>query len=195
MLRGIRPYTRELLVVLLTIAIIVSFIAYHNSPTQIVQTYAQTQAIEYISIPDMPAYTAALVPAEENSGIVCLLLKKEWIWWEVASVSIPGRWVRQIHGRYLTPVSEHGSVYATVLDLPPKESQPQLKMVWGETIMDAKTAHLKTMDQDMEFSIVPAELSSYFYFFVPEDQYDPVGKTLSIELNDGRIIPVDHYPF
>lgn len=135
------------------------------------------------------------MPADENSGIVCLLLNKEWFWWEVASVSIPGGWYRQVHGRSLNPVSEHAPVYYAVLDLPPNESQSHLKMIWGETILDGKTARLKTTDQNMEFAIVQAKRSGYFYFFIPHDQYLPVGESLSIELNDGAVIPVSRYQY
>jgi hypothetical protein len=191
----LRSYSKELLFVLITVLFVSYLISLHSSPARTVQSYAHTQAIEYVSIPDMPTYTASMVPAEESSGIVCLLLEKKWFWWEVATVSIPGNWVRPIYDRYLTPVSEHDPVYAAVLDLPARGHPLRLKMVWGETIMDGKIAHLKTKDQDMEFAIVPAESSGYFYFFIPEDQYIPVGKSLSIELSDGRIIPVNHYPF
>ena len=195
MLQRTRSCSKGTLFILIPVMFITLIALLHSSPVRTVQAYTRDQVIDYVSIPDMPTFSLSLVQAKDNSGIYCLLLEREWFWWKVASVSVPGYWVRQQSVAQLTPVNENDPAFAAVLDLPPAADQTTLKMVWGETVKDAKVAHLKTKENDMQFSVVSSEFSGYFYFFIPEDQYIPIGKALLIELSDGTIIPVNHYPF
>jgi hypothetical protein len=183
---------KEIVVLLIIGLILSSSYVLNATPMKAVHNRFKAEPMEIIQIPELQKYNLAIVKPDGYGSIRVLVLAKDWLWWKVEEIFVPGEFRRQKDGELVSQSSTHYS-YITVLGLPDRIN-PVYWAIVGETTENVQSVVLEYGNAKQEFETIPYGLTRYFYFIVPADGFLPenMHSTLSIKLDDQRQV---YYPF